>query len=139
MALGHHYLAPDNIDFLSETYAAAKRAADYMLTQRDERGLELVHGDRKRGHRGIVGWRNIIDDYRISGASTELNSECYAALRRYIAVGVVSFERGRTSLPIRAEGIALREAINRYLLDPETRPRLSEHRRRRRSAFERHL
>jgi hypothetical protein len=118
LALGHHYLVTGNIEFVRESYAAAKRAADYLLTQRDERGLIWCTAT-ETGMRGIVGWRNIIDDYRISGASTELNSECYAAL---VAMSRLAGLLGKKKDAYRfeREGIALREAINRYLLDPKT-------------------
>ena len=80
LAPSHHYRVTGNLEFLREMYPkAAKRAADYLLSQRDERGSSLVHRNG-HGKQGIVGWRNIIDDYRISGASTEVNSECYGAL-----------------------------------------------------------
>ena len=78
LAVAHHYLVTGDIDFVRESYAAVKRAADYLLSQRDERGLVWCTSTGT-GMQGIVGWRNIIDDYRISGASTEVNSECYAA------------------------------------------------------------
>jgi hypothetical protein len=68
---------------------------------------------------GILGWRNIIDDYRISGASTEINSLCYAAL-----VGMKSMAQTLGKRKDREhyarEAAALREAINRHLLDPQT-------------------
>ena len=79
LALNHHHLVTGDLDFIRESYPAAKRAAEYLLDQRDARGLVWCTST-KTGMWGIVGWRNIIDDYRISGASTEVNSECFAAL-----------------------------------------------------------
>ena len=118
MGLGHHYLVTKDLEFLRECYAAAKRAADYLLKQRDARGLIWCTSTRT-AESGIVGWRNIIDDYRISGASTEINSECYFA---FVAMAAMADALGKKKDKQRfaREAGALRAAINRYLLDPET-------------------
>jgi Bacterial alpha-L-rhamnosidase 6 hairpin glycosidase domain len=118
MALSHHYLTTGNLDLVRELYPAAKRAADYLLSQRDERGLVWCTATAT-GEEGIVGWRNIIDDYRISGATTEVNSECFGAL---VAISFMADALGKTKDKKRFEdeARALRSAINRYLLDPAT-------------------
>jgi hypothetical protein len=118
MAVAHHYLVTGDADFVRESYAAVKRAANYLLSQRDERGLVWCTSTGT-GMQGIVGWRNIIDDYRISGASTELNSECYAA---FVAMAGMARLLGKKKEERRyeLEAAALREAINRHLLDPKT-------------------
>jgi hypothetical protein len=118
LALSHHYLTTGNLDFVRECYPAAKRAADYLLSQRDERGLVWCTATGT-GEEGIVGWRNIIEDYRISGASTEVNSECYGAL---VAMGLMADALGKKKEKERFEGEAgaLKSAINRHLLDPST-------------------
>ncbi len=118
LAVGHYYLATGDSDFVRESYAAVKRAADYLLSQRDERGLVWCTSTGT-GMQGIVGWRNIIDDYRISGASTEVNSECYAA---FVAMAGMARLVGKEndSRRYEREAAALREAINRHLLDPKT-------------------
>jgi hypothetical protein len=118
LAVAHYYLATGDIDFVRESYEAVKRAANYLLSQRDERGL-IWCTSTKTATCGIVGWRNIIDDYRISGASTEVNSECYAAL---VAITRLANLLGKKSEAQRfeREAAALREAINRHLLDPRT-------------------
>ncbi len=118
LALAHHYLTTGDESFLRESYPAAKRAAEYLLAQRDRRGLVWCDST-KTGMPGIVGWRNIIDDYRISGASTEINSECYAALEALARMALVLGKRGDASR-FEREAEALRDAINRHLRDPET-------------------
>jgi hypothetical protein len=79
LALLHHYQATGDEAFLERVYPAAIRAARYILSQRDERGL-IWCKSTKTSDWGIVGWRNVIQGYRLSGATTELNSECYGAL-----------------------------------------------------------
>lgn len=118
LAVGHHYLVTGNLEFVRESYPAAKRAAEYLLSQRDERGLVWCTATGT-GMPGIVGWRNIIDDYRISGASTEVNSECYGAL---VSMALMAGALGKVKDKARFEREAaeLRAAINRHLLDPET-------------------
>ena len=97
LALVHHYRATGNIEFLREMYPKARKAADYLLSQRDKRGLIWCTATGT-WEQGIVGWRNIIDDYRISGASTEVNSECYAALGGHGGYGrVARKEEGRAA------------------------------------------
>ena len=80
LALWHHYNTTQNEEFLKRVYPAALKAAKYILSQRDERGLVWCTATGTAVW-GIVGWRNIIKDYRLSGATTEVNSECYAALQ----------------------------------------------------------
>ncbi len=118
LALAHHYRVTGDVEFLRESYAAARRAAEYLLSQRDARGLIWCTAT-KTGEEGIVGWRNIIDDYRISGASTEVNSECYGAL---VAMAALAAGLGKKQDVERfeREAAALRRAINEHLRDPRT-------------------
>jgi hypothetical protein len=118
LALNHHFVVTGDWEFLRESYPAAKRSAEYLLSQRDGRGL-IWCTSTQTGTGGIVGWRNIIDDYRISGASTEINSECYAA---FAAMGMMATALGkkRDKQRFEREALALREAINRHLVDPST-------------------
>jgi Bacterial alpha-L-rhamnosidase 6 hairpin glycosidase domain len=118
LGLNHHYRVTGDLEFLRESYGAAKRAAEYLLDQRDARGLVWCTSSGT-SDLGIVGWRNVIDDYRISGASTEVNSQCYAALA---ALAEMAEALGKKKDKQRFEGdaTALRDAINRHLLDPQT-------------------
>jgi hypothetical protein len=118
LGLAHYYIVTGDAEFLRETYPAAKRAVDYLLRQRDDRGLIWCTAT-KTGEDGIIGWRNIIEDYRISGASTEVNAECYAA---FVAMARLAEELGKKkdALLFASAAVALRDAINTHLLDPHT-------------------
>lgn len=118
LALWHHYWATGDRAFLEQTYPAARRAADFLLSQRNRQGLVWCTA-RGTGERGIAGWRNVIQGERISGAPTELNSECYAAL---IRASEMAHEVGDAKRSERFGGEArrLRRAINRNLLDDRT-------------------
>ncbi|HET6276366.1 MAG TPA: trehalase family glycosidase [Candidatus Cybelea sp.] len=118
LALAHHYRVTGDLEFLRESYAAAKRCADYLLTQRDARGLIWCTAT-KTAEWGIVGWRNIIDDYRISGASTEINSECFAAFAAMASLAQ-ALGKQKESERFEREAAELRAAINEHLRDPIT-------------------
>lgn len=118
LAAWHHYNATGNETFLKRAYRPCRKAADYILSQRDERGLVFCTA-RGTADWGIAGWRNVIKDYRISGAVTELNSECYAALG---AVAKMARVLGKVEESDRfeREATALRASINEHLVDPAT-------------------
>jgi Bacterial alpha-L-rhamnosidase 6 hairpin glycosidase domain len=116
IALGHHVAATGNVAFLRECYPGAVRAMDYMLSQRNADGLIWCTATATADS-GIVGWRNIIPNYRISGASTELNSECYYALLAVAAMGEHLGEKKAETY--RTAARALRDAINTHLVNPE--------------------
>ena len=78
-ALWHHYNTTGDEAFLREVYPAAVQAVRYLLSQRNPQGLVWCTATGTSDW-GIIGWRNVITNYRISGASTEVNSECYIAL-----------------------------------------------------------
>src|SRR6185437_9466251 len=79
LTLWHHYNTTGDEQFLDEVYPAALQAARYILSQRNDQGLVWCSATGTSDW-GIVGWRNVIANYRLSGATTEVNSECYAAL-----------------------------------------------------------
>jgi hypothetical protein len=82
MAVNHHYRSSGAKDWLKSIYPAVTRAAECMIAQLDDRGLVVCTADDPRGNVwGIAGWRNIIENYRLNGAVTEINAECAAALR----------------------------------------------------------
>jgi hypothetical protein len=117
IALWHHCAVTGNQAFLRDMYPAAVRAMEYMLSQRNEQGLVWC-SSIKTADWGIVGWRNIIPNYRISGASTELNSECYAALSALSEMSALLGE-GKAARRYRQEAEALREAVDTHLVNPE--------------------
>ena len=56
LALWHHYNATGDVSFLRRVYRASKRAAEYILSQRNEQGTGVVHRhrDRRLGDRGMA-------------------------------------------------------------------------------------
>ncbi len=117
LALWHHYNTTGNREFLEHVYPNAVKAARYILLQRNDLGLVWCTADGVADW-GIVGWRNIIEGYRISGASTEVNSECYAALQ---TIGHMARVLGKKDdeVEFHEHARALRQAINTHLFDPE--------------------
>lgn len=119
LALWHHYNTTGDMAFLKEVYPYALKAARYILSQRNEQGLVWCTADGTADW-GIVGWRNVIADYRLSGATTEVNSECYAALQTISHMARVLKKHG-DSAAFKDHAEALRGAINAHLLDPATK------------------
>ena len=117
LALWHHYNTTGDRPFLERVYPAALKAARYLLSQRDERGLVWCTS-KKTQDWGIVGWRNVIDNYRLSGATTELNSECFAALQTIGHMARV-LENHDASAEFAQAAAELREAINTHLRNPD--------------------
>lgn len=116
IALMHHVAATGNEAFLRQCYPCAVRAMEYMLSQRNAQGLVWCTATGKADW-GIVGWRNVIKNYRISGASTEINSECYGAL--VCLAAMARFLGDPKESAFQAEAGALRDAINTHLVNPE--------------------
>ncbi len=116
IALWHHYAVTGNEEFLRASYPCAVRAMEYVLTQRNDQGLVWCSSIGVSDW-GIVGWRNVISDYRISGASSEVNSECYAALRALSEMSTLLGESGAAE-KFKHEAEALRDAINTHLVNP---------------------
>ncbi|MFN3134415.1 MAG: hypothetical protein ACK44H_02475 [Candidatus Kryptonium sp.] len=76
-ALHHHSVLCD-LSELRENYSQIKNIADYILSQLKD-NLVFSNADGF-GVYGITGWRNIIENYNLSGYVTEINSECIYAL-----------------------------------------------------------
>lgn len=117
LGVWHHAAVTGDRDAAAELYPAAVRAGEQLLAHRDERGLVWCKA-RGTGARGIAGWRNVIDGYRISGATTEVNSEAYAAFRR---LAELARALGRAAEAARwdEEAGALRAAIETHLRNPD--------------------
>jgi len=118
LALWHHYTATGDLAFLKKVYPYALRAANCILSQRNKRGLVWCTATGTSDS-GIIGWRNVINDYRLSGATTEVNSECYAALS---AIGHMArvLRKPEESARFHTHAKNLRKAINTHLLDKKT-------------------
>ena len=116
LALWHHYTATGDRDFLQEVYPAAAKAARYILSQRNEQGLVWCTATGTANW-GIVGWRNVIKNYRLSGATTEVNAECFAALQT-AAYMARALDKHEESAQFAGEAEQLRQAINAHLRNP---------------------
>ncbi len=114
MIAAHHYYAlSGDRGFLDAHYAALLRAANYILDQRNADGLVWCRS-RDAFVRGLCGWRNCTANYRLSGAVTEINSECYRAL---VVMAELAAATGDKTNATRLSAAAkdLRTAINHHL------------------------
>ncbi|MGH7709224.1 MAG: amylo-alpha-1,6-glucosidase, partial [Vulcanimicrobiaceae bacterium] len=118
LGLWHHFNTTGDLGFLKKVYPFALKAARYILTQRNKQGLVWCTATGKSDW-GIVGWRNVIANYRLSGATTELNSECYAA---FATIGHMArvLKRHDEAVEFKTHAENLRTAINEHLLNPAT-------------------
>jgi glycogen debranching enzyme len=127
-AVDHHYRVTCDEAWLARAYPSVAQAARYILSQLDEnlpesmapfkRGLVYCTA-RGEGTAGIAGWRNILDGQNISGAVTEINAECYGALRAATRLAHATGQWADAEV-FRQAAEALREAINTHLLNPAT-------------------
>jgi glycogen debranching enzyme len=82
LAVNHHVRATGDLAWLRAIYPSVARAARYVISQIDDRGLVFCTARDKRGNVwAIASWRNVISGYTLNGAVTEINAECAAALR----------------------------------------------------------
>lgn len=120
LAVNHHFRATGDMEWLKSRYAAVERAARYIISQVDHRDLVYCSTDDPRGDVwGIAGWRNIIPGYRISGAVTEINAECVAALRAasHLADNVGDRPQDKGEFVEWADRI--RKAMDAHLINPD--------------------
>jgi hypothetical protein len=117
LALWRHYNATGDRAFLADVYPAASKAARYIIAQENEQGLVWCTATGT-GDWGIIGWRNVIQNYTLNGATTEVNAECYAALLM-AAQMAHALEHHEDSVFFREEADKLKRAINTHLYNPE--------------------
>ena len=118
LAVNHHFRATVDFDWLKKIYPSISRAARYIISQKDSRGLVFCSANDSRGSVwAIASWRNIISDYSINGAVTEVNAECVAALRD---AAHLAQEAGYDSDAevFSAASAALLEAMTQHLVNP---------------------
>lgn len=96
---------------------SARRLGDWILRQRNTEGLIYCTGSGTNVW-GIAGWRNIIPGYNLTGAVTELNALCVAALRACAGLHRESGESAEADRFAR-EALALDRAMSQ-LVDPNT-------------------
>ncbi|MDQ2818218.1 MAG: hypothetical protein M3T49_08450 [Candidatus Eremiobacteraeota bacterium] len=124
LACTHHYQMSGDSAFFDEIWPVVCKATDYILEQRDHRGLVVCYASGEEVF-GIAGWRNVIPHFTMSGAVTEINSECFAALRCAAKLAQVAAQRdperapelARLSESYGAGAQELREAINTHLIN----------------------
>ena len=117
LAANHHHRSHGKADESSEIYPAVAKAANYIISQMDKRDLVFCSAKDPRGSVwGIAGWRNIIPNYSINGATTEMNAECSAALR---AAGHMAENLGISgdAKKFFAAAKRVRSAMDRHLLN----------------------
>ncbi len=82
MAAAHHFRCTGDEEWLRQIFPSLAKAGRYIISQMDDRDLVYCSADDPRGNVwAIASWRNIIANYAINGAVTEINAECSAALR----------------------------------------------------------
>lgn len=115
--LYHYAVTQGNKSFLQYAYLMMKRACDWILSQRKD-GLVYCYADGTNV-RGICSWRNIIDDYNLTGAVTEINAECYFALARTADVAA-ALENSEDAKHYRLAAQQLKDAVNTQLVSSQT-------------------
>jgi len=116
-ALYHHAVTCGDRDFLCHGYPLMKRACDWILSQVND-GLVRCFADGTNVW-GICSWRNIIDGYNLTGAVTEINAECYHALRLTAAVAQQLDQGDEAAHFVRAAD-DLKKHINTQLISEKT-------------------
>lgn len=118
MAVAHHVQVTGHESCLRDLYEPACRAGEAILNARNQQGL-ISCSTTGVGIEGICGWRNVMKHERIAGAVTEVNSECYAALRALSRLARIHGDAG-AELRYARESEALRATINARMMDPAT-------------------
>ncbi len=116
-AVHHHYALTADDEFLRGMWPTVRDAANWILAQK-RAGLIWCTSEESNVW-GIASWRNIIPEYQINGAVTEINAECYMALRLAgrCAEMVGEYEESERFL---REALELKENINTQLVSEKT-------------------
>ncbi len=114
-ACWHHYCVTGDLEFLRSMYPNIVRAARCILSKRGAHGLVWCRAEGTGAH-GIVGWRNALEGRRLAGATTELNCECFAALRAASCIAT-QLGDGTSAATFSNHADELKAAINHRLLD----------------------
>ncbi len=118
-AVHHQARTSGDLEWLRSMYPSVARAANYIMSQMDERDLVLCTARDPRGNVwAIASWRNIIPLYTINGAVTEINAECVAALREAAEMAYGAGHR-KDAQNFRAAAERVRAAMDRHLINPD--------------------
>jgi hypothetical protein len=118
IAVLHHYNATLDDAWLREVFPLVVKIADYMLAQRDAKGLLFCRAGGVDMF-GITSWRNIIPYYTLDGAVTEINAEAYFALEATAKLAAVVGDSAAWKR-FSAEATALRDAMRAELFNADT-------------------
>jgi glycogen debranching enzyme len=118
IAMLHYYNATLDEAWVRERLPLVTKLADYMLTQRDDKGLVFCRAKGVDMY-GISSWRNIIPYYTLDGAVTEINAECVFALEAaaMLCAAAADWENWEKYAN---EAQSLREAMMDHLFSEDT-------------------
>ncbi len=119
IAMLHHYNATLDDEWVKRNIELVVKLVDYMLTQRDERGLVFCTAKGVDMY-GISSWRNIIPYYTLDGAVTEINAEAVYALEAAAMLCAVTGDNEHWQTYV-TEAQKLREAMMEHLFNDDTR------------------
>lgn len=114
----HHYAMTQDKDFLTDVYPLIRDAARWIIGQKKD---GLVYCDTEEANVwGICSWRNIIPEYQINGAVTEINSQCVLALR---AAARLAAHKGfsEDAALFQDEANSITKSVNEKLVSEKTR------------------
>lgn len=120
LAVNHHVRATGDTAWLAKMYASVSRAANYIVSQMDDRNLVFCTARDTRGDVwGIASWRNVIAGYTINGAVTEINAECAAALRAAAHLAESAGAKASETDDFRSASERIRYAMDDHLRNPD--------------------
>ncbi len=118
IAMLHHYNATLDDGWVRGCLPLIVKLTDYMLTQRDDKGLIFCRAKGVDMY-GISSWRNIIPYYTLDGAVTEINAEGVFALEAAAMLCAVAADWGNWE-KYANEAQSLRGAMMDHLFSEDT-------------------
>jgi hypothetical protein len=120
MAADHYYRATGDLDWLRQIYPSLAKAGRHIVSQMDLRDLVYCSANDPRGNVwAIASWRNIIPNYSINGAVTEINAECVAALRHLAYLAGRIPENDADAEYFMNYSDRIRDAMKKHLINPD--------------------
>ncbi len=116
IAILHHYNATLDDEWVRGLLPVVVKVADYLLAQRDANGLVFCKASGVDMY-GITSWRNIIPQYTLDGAVTEINAESVFALEAAAMLSAVCGD-GEHWATYSAAAAELRARMLEHLYDP---------------------
>jgi glycogen debranching enzyme len=118
IAILHHYNATLDDAWVKGLLPLIVKVADYLLSQRDANGLVYCNAKGVDMY-GITSWRNIIPNYTLDGAVTEINAEAVFALEAAAMLCAVAGDGAHWSV-YAGEAAAMREKMLAHLFSADT-------------------